>query len=94
MSVRLLDSNMRPTGESMDEWEASKYIACLERRIADLEGELQRRGLDVDDFRRADQNAVCQDCGKTFGEHPYGGPITYDRSMILRRLCNGELVKL
>lgn len=82
------------TGEKLSVVEASQYIACLEQRVADLEGELARHQIEVDDFYRADQHCVCKICSKTYGEHPYGGQILSDRSMILHRLCNGELVKL
>lgn len=85
---------MRETGEVLDDWEAAKYIACLHQRIADLEGEFSRRAISADDYRRADQNCVCPDCNKLYIDHPYGGPIVYDRSMILHRLCSGDLVKL
>lgn len=93
--VELLNDQRKRTGEILTDWEAALYIACLERRVQDLVGELDRRGLgqEVDGFRRADKNCLCS-CGKTYGEHPYGGPILYDRSMILHRLCDGSLVKL
>lgn len=94
MDVQLIGENGKFTQERLSSLEASRYIACLERRVADLRGELERREIDVDDFRRADQNCICPQCQKTYDEHPYGGPILHDRSMILRRLCDGSLVKL
>lgn len=95
MSVSLLDRNCRSTGETLDDWEAAKLIACLLQRVNDLEGEMLRRGFDEQtSYYRADQHCVCVSCGKYYRDHPYGGPLTYERSLILHRLCNGELVKL
>jgi hypothetical protein len=93
VSVELIDDKWQPTGVKIDPWEASKYIAALNRRVKDLEGEFIRRGIDVDDMRRADQNCVCT-CGRRYGDHPYGGPIGVDRDLFLHRLCDGSLVKL
>lgn len=94
MTVPMLNQQGKFTGEELSELEAAKYISTLERRVADLEGELKRRGIDVDDFRRADQNCICSDCKKPYRDHPYGGAIGYERNQFCRRLCNGDLVKL
>ncbi len=94
MSVPILNEQGKFTGEELSELDASKYIAALRCRVADLEGELKRRKIDVDDFRRADQNCICSECGKAYRDHPYGGAIGYERSLFCHRLCNGDLVKL
>ena len=94
MSIPILNEQGKFTGEELSELEAAKYIATLLCRVADLEGEINRRRIEVDDFRRADQNCICSECGKTYRDHPYGGAIGYDRSLFCHRLCNGDLVKL
>lgn len=94
MSVELLNERRWRTGEVISDSEAAEFIACQQRRIADLEEQLQRNNLSVDGWRRADQNCICEPCGKTYLDHPYGGPILHDRTMILHRLCDGSLVKL
>ena len=94
MGVPILNKQGKFTGKELSELEAAKYISTLERRVADLEGELKRRKIDVDDFIRADQNCICSECGKAYRDHPYGGAIGYERDLFCHRLCNGDLVKL
>jgi hypothetical protein len=90
LESQLKELPARPAGQI----EPRNYTEVLQQRIRDLEGEVQRRGLNFDDFRRADTNCLCATCGKRYGQHPYGGPLTYDHTLILHRLCNGDLVKL
>ena len=94
MGVPILNEQGKFTGKDLSELDAAKYISTLERRVSDLEGELKRRNIDVDDFRRADQNCICSECGKVYRDHPYGGAIGYENSLFCHRLCNGDLVKL
>jgi hypothetical protein len=45
-------------------------------------------------MRRAGGAVICTTCGKSFREHPQGGPLGYDGEQFLNRLCDGTLVKL
>jgi hypothetical protein len=46
------------------------------------------------DFHRADGNCTCDECGQPYWRHPLSGPLSDLGLPFLRRLCNGELVKL
>jgi hypothetical protein len=74
---------------------SASEIRALQDRVKDLEGEFARLGIDPDsEPRRTDQHCVCSCCGKEYREHPHGGPLGYDNLLFLRRLCDGQLVKL
>lgn len=49
---------------------------------------------DDEEFHRASGSSVCGLCKKAYREHSHGGPVGMDGRRFLRRLCNGELVKL
>lgn len=46
-------------------------------------------------FRRACGQSICVDCGKEYFDHPlYTAVYSCDGNPFLRKLCNGDLVKL
>lgn len=47
-----------------------------------------------EDYHRASGKSLCDDCGEFYARHPRGGPIGVGNVQFLRRLCNGDLVKL
>lgn len=49
---------------------------------------------DSEDYYRASGDMICARCQKPYRKHEEGGPIGYDGQRFLRRLCNGDLVKL
>ncbi len=47
------------------------------------------------DFLRADRDAVCLSCGRTYGRHAFAPDrLSNDGDPFLHRLCSGRLVKL
>ena len=46
------------------------------------------------DCYRADGDCVCQVCGTMYRQHPVDPQLSYDGQPFLRRLCNGDRVKL
>lgn len=46
------------------------------------------------EYQRSSGGMICPTCQKAYRCHPLGGPLGYDGSRFLRRLCSGELVKL
>jgi len=47
------------------------------------------------EFYRADGNLVCQNCQKQYWNHDFEPDlVSFDDQPYLRRLCNGDLVKL
>lgn len=51
--------------------------------------EIERKTTPCPDFRRASGSCICSICGKEYRKHPHNDPW-----MWLRKLCNGDHVKL
>ena len=49
---------------------------------------------DPPDFRRAGGGVVCQLCGREYRRHADSEHRDFNDDPFLKRLCNGELVKL
>lgn len=50
---------------------------------------------DLIEFYRADAELICESCSKTYGRHPdEPAYLGFDDQPYLRRLCNGDLIKL
>ena len=47
-----------------------------------------------EEYYRASGEMTCDRCGKLYRKHIKGGPVGMNDQRFLRRLCNGELVKL
>lgn len=62
----------------------------LNRRAARERGPLEVAAA----YRRASGESICAECSKPYRKHPRGGPLGMDDEQFLRRLCNGDLVKL
>jgi hypothetical protein len=46
------------------------------------------------EFYRAGGDCICPQCNKEYRKHPHSEHLAYDGYPWLRRLCNGDLVKL
>jgi hypothetical protein len=56
-----------------------------------VDAELERQ---AEAARHTSGDSECKVCGKTYRQHPRGGPIGWGDEQFLNRLCDGSLVKL
>lgn len=49
---------------------------------------------DRESWERSSGLMICAVCRKQYFDHPRGGPVGFDGTRFLRRLCGGGLVKL
>lgn len=51
-------------------------------------------GQKVSEFRRASGSCICPVCGKEYRRHPDTEDRDFNDDPFLKRLCNGDAVKL